>query len=160
MCLADIEDDAAERLALSGLYGLWRLRQASRREPTDSLRRVWHQLPHLLPWSAAGRGSAGCVEVQVVHRVCHVRCDVAGYRRRLCVAEQLLAVRKVCQSGDMPGVLSQLHRWRANTAVCLLWTVRFVTTVCNLECLITTNFFYCVLVWRQWPPIVVWPPLA
>jgi len=40
--LSDIEDNAAERLALSWLYGVWRLRQTSWWKPPDSLRWVRH----------------------------------------------------------------------------------------------------------------------
>ena len=127
---ADIEDDAAKRLALSWLYGLWRLWQASRWKPSNSLWRMWHQLPHLLPWSTTGRGSAGRMEVQVVHCMRDLWCNVARHRRWLCVAEQLLAVCKVCQSWDVSSMFSQLHWQRAHTAVCSLWTVCSVTILC------------------------------
>ena len=63
---ADVKRHSEERLALSGVHCVRGLRSAAWRGASDSVWRVWRQLPHLLPWSAPRQGPQGHLEMQMV----------------------------------------------------------------------------------------------
>lgn len=63
---SDHEGDAAEGLALRGVHRLRGVWQSLRPVPASALRRLRHQLPHLLPGPAAADRAQRRMEVQMV----------------------------------------------------------------------------------------------